>query len=599
MGRVKRIAIEAKCFDLILDNEGSFFRLQVIERGRGFLNSLLLGRDASFWLLSTLKNNSLISSPTFIRRFEGEGKIFAVFRGRNNRGSYVLVTEFFGNGRRSSIFIPQGRFYGGWFHFSKALSALLNSDSSKCSTGQSKEFFSIKQRTSFGTSSFAEVVQARGKDKDFRPCPIANQNFKGPELVVSGKAPHKILRIMLMSNGKRQICWVLDGIEQDSRINRCVLPCVDPKLRVVSRLGPKIHPLQPNWSSRKSKRAEKRPPNFHKIWVPKTKPCKLVLGEPSLAIDRPPSSTKAFDCVKELRSVSGSDIMMDDGLKFQTNEEGGIQVLKNNVQAPVVREKEDSNFDSDSVFSSQGLVEEFDSDFDLEDLQESGLFTDNLHEMVSELPKENSSLSEFEEILKDIPVLFEQPDKVAVEEPTSRLGVSINLEKGDNVQSRALPSSGIDCPVSSSLDPLFPPFVVSCFPDIDKCAQSSVIFSGNKLEGFSQGNGLLPIPFSHASSSGINNAKGVIAEENAKAFCCSEEAIDEEAKDFSCSHPLFKDMGVKVVFPLDGPRILVESPVTYDRKKKKLLKELDRLASSVNYGGKLGRRESKSLNEVA
>ena len=56
MGGVKLIVIKDKCFDFVLEDGGRTFRLQIIERGHRFLKSLLLDKDASFWLLSTFKD---------------------------------------------------------------------------------------------------------------------------------------------------------------------------------------------------------------------------------------------------------------------------------------------------------------------------------------------------------------------------------------------------------------------------------------------------------------------------------------------------------------------------------------------------------------
>ena len=131
MGGVKLIVIEAKCFNFILEDGRKAFFFQITKRGRGFIKSLLLGRDASYWLMSTFKDKALFASPSFIRRFKGDGKLFVVYHGRNHKGRYVLVTEFFDNGRRSSIIVPEGSSFAGWNHFGKALSDLLVVNPSK------------------------------------------------------------------------------------------------------------------------------------------------------------------------------------------------------------------------------------------------------------------------------------------------------------------------------------------------------------------------------------------------------------------------------------------------------------------------------------
>ena len=63
------------------------------------------------------------------------------------------------------------------------------------------------------------------------------------------------------------------------------------------------------------------------------------------------------------------------------------------------------------------------------------------------------------------------------------------------------------------------------------------------------------------------------------------------------SHPLIQELGVKIVGSLGISSLLVDSPTTYTRNKKRLIKELDWLASNINYGGKASKRVGKVLDE--
>ena len=154
--------IEAKCFDLLLEDKSTFFRLQIIERGEGFIKSLILDRNASFWLLSTLRDKSLSSTSSFIKRFEGDGKVFVVFLGRNNRGRFVMITKFFGFGRRSTVIIPKGRSRARWNLFRKAFSELLVSTPLKVAVKQPTYHSPPTSHIVFGEKSFSDVVQSSG-----------------------------------------------------------------------------------------------------------------------------------------------------------------------------------------------------------------------------------------------------------------------------------------------------------------------------------------------------------------------------------------------------------------------------------------------------
>lgn len=69
MGGAKLIAMEAKCFDLVLEDDKKSFRLSVLEKSRGFIKSLLMGRDESFLLLSTSRDKALLTAISFIKHF--------------------------------------------------------------------------------------------------------------------------------------------------------------------------------------------------------------------------------------------------------------------------------------------------------------------------------------------------------------------------------------------------------------------------------------------------------------------------------------------------------------------------------------------------
>ena len=85
--------------------------------------------------------------------------MFVVYHGRNNKGCYVLVIEFFDNGRRSFIIVPEGQSFAGWNHFGKALSDLLVVSRSKGVTFHHRQPSFQTQRRTVGGLSFADVLK--------------------------------------------------------------------------------------------------------------------------------------------------------------------------------------------------------------------------------------------------------------------------------------------------------------------------------------------------------------------------------------------------------------------------------------------------------
>lgn len=47
---IRWLAIEAKCFDLVVEQSGVFFKCTITETGRGFLFSIFMGWQSARWL---------------------------------------------------------------------------------------------------------------------------------------------------------------------------------------------------------------------------------------------------------------------------------------------------------------------------------------------------------------------------------------------------------------------------------------------------------------------------------------------------------------------------------------------------------------------
>lgn len=81
---------------------GNSFGLRIVERGKGYLQSILLGRDRAFWLLSTVDVVARLENcASFMRKLKDDAQI--VFLGQcccNTHGRYMAIEEFNGGGWR-------------------------------------------------------------------------------------------------------------------------------------------------------------------------------------------------------------------------------------------------------------------------------------------------------------------------------------------------------------------------------------------------------------------------------------------------------------------------------------------------------------------
>ena len=63
-GGVRSFFIESKFFQLILEERGRYYRLQIFERGKFFMRSVFLGKNAAQWLMSNLEHLVIGVNPS-------------------------------------------------------------------------------------------------------------------------------------------------------------------------------------------------------------------------------------------------------------------------------------------------------------------------------------------------------------------------------------------------------------------------------------------------------------------------------------------------------------------------------------------------------
>ena len=125
MGGFRSFFIESKLFQLVVEEGGNFFSLRIFERGKYFMQSVFMGRNAARWLLQSLEHTVIGVNPKqFFTLKEGD-IAYTVHRGSNLFGQYLLVTELKVGGMRRSIIIPIGKVQQGWRAFGIELRRML------------------------------------------------------------------------------------------------------------------------------------------------------------------------------------------------------------------------------------------------------------------------------------------------------------------------------------------------------------------------------------------------------------------------------------------------------------------------------------------
>ena len=100
--------------------------LQIFERGKFFIRSVFMGKNAAQWLMSNIEHLVVGVSPKqFFTLREGD-TAFTLQWSSNSSGQFLLLTELKAGGSRRSIIISEGKERYGWRAFGLELRKLLN-----------------------------------------------------------------------------------------------------------------------------------------------------------------------------------------------------------------------------------------------------------------------------------------------------------------------------------------------------------------------------------------------------------------------------------------------------------------------------------------
>ena len=125
-GGVRSFFIESKFFQLILEEGGRYYRLQIFERGKFFMRSVFMVKHAAQWLMSNLEHLVVRVNPKqFFTLREGD-TTFTLQRSSNSSGQFLLLTELKAGGSRRSVILPEGKERNGWRAFGLELRKVLN-----------------------------------------------------------------------------------------------------------------------------------------------------------------------------------------------------------------------------------------------------------------------------------------------------------------------------------------------------------------------------------------------------------------------------------------------------------------------------------------
>ncbi|KAL0012906.1 hypothetical protein SO802_008014 [Lithocarpus litseifolius] len=125
MGGIRNFFIESKSFQLVVEEEGCYFLLRIFERGKYFMRSVFMGKNAAKWLMTHIEHIVVGARPKqFFSLREGD-TAFTLQRSSNSFGQFLLLTELKVGGSRRSIVIPAGREKYGWRAFGLELRKIL------------------------------------------------------------------------------------------------------------------------------------------------------------------------------------------------------------------------------------------------------------------------------------------------------------------------------------------------------------------------------------------------------------------------------------------------------------------------------------------
>ena len=169
MGGFRSFFIESKFFQLVVEEGGRYFLQRILARGKYFMRSVFMGKNAAQWLMNNIEHIVVRENSKQFFTFRDGDIAYTLQRSTNSFGQFFLSTELKVGRSRRSIIIPEGKEKNGWRVFGLELRKMLNPSQYAGGTGHPKIFPQVHRHNLEAQNSrtFADAVKGyHGKAKD-------------------------------------------------------------------------------------------------------------------------------------------------------------------------------------------------------------------------------------------------------------------------------------------------------------------------------------------------------------------------------------------------------------------------------------------------
>ena len=177
--------IESKSFKLVVEEGGRYFSLRIFERCRYFMKSIFMGEKVAQWLMMSLEQIVVGSSPKCFYSFREGDLAYSLQRCSNSFGLFLLLTELKVGGSRRSIIIPVGKAKNGWRIFGLELRKMLEPENYVNGGTGLLKFVAQPHKVNSGVQPFKSFVdtvcghevQVRGRNQPEKQNTVNKQNL--------------------------------------------------------------------------------------------------------------------------------------------------------------------------------------------------------------------------------------------------------------------------------------------------------------------------------------------------------------------------------------------------------------------------------------
>ena len=162
MGGYHSFFIESKLFQLVIEEGGRYFSLQIFKHGKYSMRSVFMGKNVAQWLMKNIEHIVVgVNSKQFFTFRDGD-IAYTLQRSANSFGQFLLLNKLKVGGSRRSVIIPEGGAKNGWRMFGIELRKMMYpSQYAVGSSSQLKLVAPLRRQNSEiqNSRTFAEMVQ--------------------------------------------------------------------------------------------------------------------------------------------------------------------------------------------------------------------------------------------------------------------------------------------------------------------------------------------------------------------------------------------------------------------------------------------------------